>query len=311
MAWIAGIGIAVSAAFGATAVSGLTAMVVGGVVVGAAVGGLYSAVTGGNILKGVLYGAVGGAVVGAGGYALGFGEVAAGGGTMGAATTASGSQLSGTLGAEELGAQLGGAEISISGGIGSGATGGEGFGAALFTKDGIGFLGGAASLGAAFLNGGAAGDLGKDQIESNEKITSEKLAAEKEMAAANNKTALAVAGMQAESAARARESQERIAANELAFGKEKFGKEFDESQWRDRDDRKTVETAKREFAEGITEASKYVAGSTQVVSLVESNRRRNELPSPSWYDRNATTTTVASNQPAAQTPAQSTGILGA
>ena len=317
MAWVAGIGVAIAGAFGATiAATGITAMVVGGLVVGAAVGGLYSAITGGSILKGVLYGAVGGAVIGAGGAALGFG---------GASTGVSGAGVTGGIGAvgnTEVGilSATYGAEASVTGGVGGLVAKTGGLGASLFTKDGIGAVGAVASLGQGFLKGGLDSDFEYAKIESNEKLTEADLDARKEMNRRDNDTALAVAGMQAESAAGARESQEKMAAAELAFGKEKFSKEFEESQWRDRNDRETAETAKKKFAEGITEASKYVAGSTQVVNLVESNRRRKELPSPSWYDRNAASTTQTAQTPAAaQAPAQATtqptaqptGILGA
>lgn len=301
MAWIAGIGAAVAGIFTAGAVSSLASMVVGGLIVGAAVGGLYSAITGGDILDGVLYGALGGAVLGAGGAALGFGS-----GTLG--SVAGGEIAAGAIPVGIEGSAYGAAavtELSTSGGILGGVGAGiKSAGSALFTSEGFGAIGAVSSLGSAFLKGGMESDSIDKQIASSERMQSEKLDAEREMAAAANETALAQAEMAAESAAANRESQEKLATAELDFSKDKFSKEFGEDQWRDREDRREKKEAKERFEEGLQEASEYVAGNTQVANLVDSSRRRKELPSPAWYERPAPTT-----EPPAQPQPAATGML--
>ena len=301
MAWIAGIGAAVAGAFGASvAVGGLASMVIGGAVVGAAVGGLYSAVTGGDILKGVLFGAVGGAVVGFGGSALGFGQTA-----VGSATSISGAT---SLGASEnvaLAATTAGTEISASGGI-LGGVAPAATKSAFFTTEGMAATGMVASLGSAFLQGGAGSDIAESKIASDEKMQSERLAADKEMAQANNETQLAAAEIARAAGDARNKSAEKMAAADLDFNKNKFSQEFSEDQWRDRKDREEKATAKQEFQTGLEQASQYVAGNTQVVGLVETSRRRKSLPSPAWYAQSAkpaATAQVPVQQPAQPQPA--------
>jgi len=318
MPWLAGIGVAVAGAFGASvAATSLTAMVVGGMVVGAAVGGLYAAVTGGNILKGVLYGAVGGAVVGGGAYAMGYG----GYGVVSSESMAVPISGATSVGAGEN-AAMAAAEASQSGGIlGSVGGGGEitkttaGEGFKLFSSEGMYATGAISSLGGAFLKGGAEGDAAEKSIEASERMQSEKLAADKEIAKAANETALAQAEIAAGSADARNKSAEKMAAADLEFNKEKFSKEFSESQWRDRTDREEKETARQRFETGLGEASKYVAGNTKVVTLVESSRRRKQLPSPAWYGAATGTATGADASTAStaqqQAQPQPSGILGA
>jgi len=316
MPWLAGIGVAVAGAFGASvAATSLTAMVVGGMVVGAAVGGLYAAVTGGNILKGVLYGAVGGAVVGGGAYAMGYG----GYGVVSSESMAVPISGATSVGAGEN-AAMAAAEASQSGGILGGGggvatktTAEEGF--KLFSAEGMYATGAASSLGGAFLKGGAEGDANDKSIAASERMQSEKLAADKEIAKANNEAALAQAEIAAGSADARNKSAEKMAAADLEFNKEKFSKEFSESQWRDRTDREEKETARQRFETGLGEASKYVAGNTKVVNLVESSRRRKQLPSPAWYGAATGTATGADASTAStaqqQAQPQPSGILGA
>jgi len=297
MPWIAGIGAAVAGAFGASiAVGGLASMVIGGAIVGAAVGGLYSAVTGGDILKGVLFGAVGGAVVGFGGAALGFGQTAAAGSSAGFSPTTAGG-LSGSFATEgEVAMAVGtaGTELSTTGGIlGIVPTTAK---SAFFTTEGMAATGMVASLGSAFLQGGAGSDIAESKIASDEKMQAERLAADKEMAQANNETQLAAAEIARAAGDARNKSAEKMAAADLDFNKNKFSQEFSEDQWRDRKDREEKATAKQEFQTGLEQASQYVAGNTQVVGLVETSRRRKSLPSPAWYAQSA--------KPAAQAPIQ-------
>ena len=308
MPWIAGIGVAVAGAFGATiATTGLAAMVIGGAVVGAAVGGLYSAITGGDILQGVLFGAVGGAVVGFGGHAIGY----SGYGVVGSESLASPISGATSFGASEgaaMAAQTAATEVSTTGGILGGITKEAtktGFGA-LFTTEGMAATGMVASLGSAFLQGGAGSDIAESKIASDEKMQSERLAHDKELAAANNETQLAAAEIARAAGDARNKSAEKMAAADLDFNKNKFSQEFSEDQWRDRKDREEKATAKQEFQTGLEQASQYVAGNTQVVGLVETSRRRKSLPSPAWYAQSAkpaATAQVPVQQPAQPQPA--------
>jgi len=60
---LAGIGAWAASAVGVGTISVTTAAIVGGAIVGAAIGGITAAVTGGDIGKGLLFGAIGGAVL--------------------------------------------------------------------------------------------------------------------------------------------------------------------------------------------------------------------------------------------------------
>lgn len=302
MPWLGGIGAAVAAFVGiSVAAASVTAVVIGGIVVGAAVGGLYAAVTGGDILKGVLYGAVGGAVVGFGGVALGFaGPVTAAGGAGFAPTTAGG--LTGSLATEaEVAGAVGTAttEVSVTGGILGGA---PAAGGSLFTTEGLMMTQAVGSLGSAFLQAVAMGDAAEGQIASNEKMQSERLAADKELAEAGNATQLQAAEIARAAGDARNKSAEKMAAADLDFNKNKFSQEFTEDQWRDRTDREEKATAKQQFQSGLEQASQYVAGNTQTVGLVESSRRRKALPSPAWYAQSAKP--AAQGAPPVAQPAQ-------
>ena len=307
MPWLAGIGVAVAGAFGASiAVGGLASMVIGGIVVGAAVGGLYSAVTGGNILKGVLYGAVGGAVIGAGGYALGFaGSASSGAGATGSGALSAGSPTTvGNLSATYF------SETSASGGVLAG--GGEAVkgGATLFTSGWTSNIGGVASLGAAFLKGGAEGENTDKTIAAQKEMQEKELAAAAERTKAQNETTLASAEIARAAGDARNKSAEKMAANELAFGREKFGKEFEESQWRDRTDREEKETARVRFEAGVQEASKYIAGNSQVVDLVDVRRRRKSLARPIWRGGSAQPQKpIPPSEVPAQAPPQPASVL--
>ena len=293
--WLAAVGGAVMAAFGASAVtiaafSGF-ATIIGGMVVGAAVGGLYAAVTGGDILQGVLYGAVGGAVIG-GGYAA---FVYAGTGTgFGTAATAAGSSAPATATGGALGAVGNTGEGAMSATLGTeGATTGittTGTGAfesvateaSIFTSEHVIATGQVASLGAGLLKGATGDDYAKEKIKSDEKISAETLEAQKEMNARNNDTALAQAKIQAGSAAAQNASQEKMAAARLEFDQSKFSKEFDEMQFIDRENRREKRKAKNDFEGGLNDAADMtVAG----VQTLETQQRRRNLPSPVWYQK--------------------------
>lgn len=269
MPWIGAIGAAVASVFGASLAAGsLAAMVIGGIVVGAAVGAIYSAVTGGSILKGMLYGAIGGAVVGAGGYALGFG--AAGGASGGTASLGAGESLT-TVGGETF------VKSSILGGGTAGGGGAGGAAGTLFTSEGMGAVGAVASMGSAFLQGG--NQLDPDaQIAEREKDRQ----LQRELAQINASSSGSGAGLQYKAAMARIEADKEMHAKELAFNEEKFTKEFDESQWRYRDEKTEAETARQRFEQGIGEASNYVAGNMK--SVTEVNQDRRTLPAPVWSE---------------------------
>ena len=295
MPFLAPIGIAVAGAFGVgLAATGISAMVIGGLVVGAAVGGLYSAFTGGNILKGVLYGAVGGAALGAGAYAMGFGgygvvstESLAGGTSVGM-----GENVTGAMAAAKSATEV----SSVSGGTGGLiAEGGERAISAKgwFTAENYLAVGAISNLGSKFLAGGAAGDAAdadrKQQneqfykkLEADKKMQEESLLAQREMNAA-----------QVEAQLEGISAQERTADKNRDENARQFGLEFGESQWRDREGRAETERQRVRVNEGIHGAAAYVAGSTKVVNLVESTLKRKGLPGPSW---------AGSTQPGQQQP---------
>ena len=273
MGFLAVIGVAVAGAFGVTAISVGVAMVIGGVIVGAAVGALYAAVTGGNILKGLLYGAIGGAVVG-GGAAVALGATAAPGTVAGGYVAGTGQAL-GTAGAGATGSAsiLGGAAATKA--------------SSLFTASNVQAVGAVASLGSAFLHGGEELDPDAQLAEAEKDRDLQRELSQAKVDAAMGQAELGLEGTMARIA-----STEKIAGNELEFGKEKFTKEFDESKYRYRDEKAEVEAGRKRFEAGIKDASKYVRGNVKSVSLVETSKQRNNLPSPVW-----------SQQPQQQAPA--------
>jgi hypothetical protein len=250
-------------------------MVIGGIVVGAAIGGLYSAITGGSILKGVLYGAVGGAVIGAGGYALGFAGSSTTGSTLGSAGLGAGSPTTvGNLSATYF------TETSATGGVLAGEAAKDA--GSLFTSGWVSNIGAVASLGSAFLKGGMDSDNTEKTLAAQERMQDKELTAAAERTKAQNEAQLAAAEIARAASDARNKSAEKMAAEELAFGKEKFNQEFEESQWRDRTDREEKETARVRFENSVLEASEYVAGNSKVVDLVDVRRRRKLLARPIW-----------------------------
>ena len=311
MPFLAPIGVAVSGAFiGATAAAGLSAlttMVIGGLVVGAAVGGLYSAFTGGNILKGVLYGAVGGAALGAGAYAMGFGGygVVSTESLAGATSVGMGENVTGAMAAAQM--STGATEISgVSGGTGGLiAEGGEKAISAKgwFTAENYLAVGAISNLGSKFLAGGQAGEeAGANRAESARQFD-EKLKADREM---QEKSLLAQREMnaaQVEAQMAGIEAQVGTADKNREENARQFGLEFGESQWRDREGRAETERQRVRVNEGIHGAAAYVAGSTKVVNLVESTLKRKGLPGPSWAGSTQPGQQPAQQQVAQQAPA--------
>ena len=297
-------------------------MVIGGLVVGAAVGGLYAAFTGGNILKGVLYGAVGGAALGAGAYAMGFGGYGVasteslGATSVGmsenaaAAMAASGSQM--TAGMAEVSSVSGGTGGLIAQGTEK-AISAKGW----FTAENYLAVGAISNLGSKFLAGGAAGDAADaDRKQQNEQFY-EKLKADKEE---QEKSLLAQREMnaaQVEAQMAGIEAQVGTADKNREENARQFGLEFGESQWRDREGRAETERQRVRVNEGIHGAAAYVAGSTKVVNLVESTLKRKGLPGPSWAgstqpgQQPAPQQQVAQQAPAPQQAPQQQSILGA
>lgn len=285
MPWIGALGAVV---VGATE-AGIGSFLVGGLIVGAAVGGLYSAVSGGDILKGVLYGAVGGAVLGAGGAAaagLSWGETAAGG--------LAGSSVSGSSPLSLEGASSGfwgsdyveaaGAEHSVDGSgiLGAGSSKGGSLFTALGLKDMAGY-GGVAQLGAAFLSGSQSGknadtlaQIEREKIASQERITSE-----------NNARMLEATGLQVGAQNASTQANKELGFAKLAQDSDQFNKSFTESQWQDRENRKEKKDLIDSNTRNTIGAANYAAGNTQTADIVETNRRRRDLSAPSWYDQNA------------------------
>lgn len=279
MAFIAGIGAAVVGAFStaAASITGLT-MAVGTAIVGAGVGALYSAVTGGNILEGALYGAVGGAVVGYGASALGFGSAAATNIAGGAATTAT-----------EVAPYAAGSGQTL--GSGAGILSGSGVqasnmatGASNFWGSGSGVwnaAGAAMSMGSAFVQGG-------NSIDPDAALAFKEEEAQKDrdlktsLADKNNAASLEAAGMSLQATRDKIASDEKLAAEELAFSKEKWSSEFDESNWRYRDENEREDKAEEEQKTAISNASQAVQQNTKTASLVDNFRRRKQFVNPSW-----------------------------
>ncbi len=276
--WLGAIGGAVIAAFGGTAaVGGLAAMVVGGAIVGAAVGALYQAFTGGNILKGVLYGAIGGAVIGAGAAALGFGSAgsAAGSGAGGAAGSGAGAGATGTAGNTGI---LGTAESGSTTSLGSyGAVSAKVAPEAapsLWTT-GASYAGAVASLGSAFLKGGAVGENTDKQIAAQEKISREQ-----------NAAALQRAELVAAASRSNADLAQKTARERLVFDKNRFEQTFTEQKFQSRETRRLRELARTRNEAGILAASKYVGAKTPTV--VQVHQARKKLPFPSWAQQKTT-----------------------
>ena len=273
MAWLGAVGAAVVGYFGVSvAASSLAAMVVGGIVVGAAAGALYSAVSGGNILKGALYGALGGAVVGAGGWALGFGGTGAASATAVPEVGAAGST---TLGAEtaSTGAILGGTNT-----VAAKTTAG-----ALFTAENVQAMGAVASLGSAFMKGG-------DTLDTDAQLAE----AEKDRELRRKESADRVAASEKSSDTSLQQTMAQIASNEKIsqaerdLKAEQFTADFDFRTRQYEEEAALVETGRQRFETGIKEGADYVKSNTPTVSLVEVSEQRKSLPGPSWWEEQQT-----------------------
>jgi hypothetical protein len=259
MPWLAAVGFAIVG----TAVSVGFATVVGGIVVGAAIGALYSAVTGGNILKGVLYGAIGGAVVGGVGAAMGLGTAAAG--STGVATAEVG--VAGTT--------LGGTTAELGGTLTAASTTGiaeAGAGASLFSAEGLSAASSLMTAGSAFMAGGQQLDpdaqmaLAREKMESDERIAAMRGGGSTSL----EETRLRIA------------SGEKLAASDLLENARQFDESLQERIFEDRETRKEEEEARGRFEVGILEASEYMESATETVSVVESSSQRRDLPAPVW-----------------------------
>ena len=271
MCWLAGVGVAVASIVGAEVAGTMAAAVIGGIVVGAVVGAVYAGITGGNILQGMLYGAIGGAVVGGVGYAMGFGA---------AAGTTGGSSGAGAIGgktAVEYGttktAGLFATETMAN------STSAAAFGSSLNSS----IAGPALMAGAEMLKGGLSKAPEVDKDWEREKMDRE--------ADLN----LQVANIKSGDSAYAVDSQYQTAAEQLAFQKEKFREEFDESKRQFDVQRDDELSAKDRFNQSVAAAGDYAAGTAQSASLVEINRQRKELAAPLWLQTKGANATVAAS----------------
>ena len=298
MAWFAGLGVAVVGFFSSTAAAALStgvAMAIGGAIVGAGVGALYSLATDGNILEGALYGALGGAAIGYGASALGLGAVAP---EMSAVQY-------GVSGGQVLGAQTATNAASSTLTVSNMAQGAAG---SLFTtKEGWGTIGGAMSLGSAFLKGGSQLDPDAALAFKEDEAAKDRASAQ-QIASERNATTLEAASMNLAATRENIASSEKLSFANLEQSKEQYNKEFNESRWRDREDRAEIERGRLRFEAGVAEGSKFVKANTQKVSLVESSRRRKTLPGPSWWNDTGNESTTQQQESATDQP-QSTGIV--
>lgn len=280
MPWIAAIGAAVCAYVGVAAVSTMVAMVVGGAIVGAAVGALYTAVKGGNLGKNVLYGAIGGAVVGAGGAALGYGEAASatatsttstGLGTAGSGVTAESTTI--TTGAGNLAAPA----ATTTAGSTAGSTASELFAS---SQEWMG-IGAVANMLGGFLSGSdkmSASqqlDAQKEQLDAqlaaNKENLDKQLAAQRDIASSNNAT-----------------TEEKI-ANDLAVStaqlkqaQDQFNSTMDWNKFQYSDTNARTDKTKADNNAAITDASQYIQDSSKSPTVTQTNSRRKQLASPIW-----------------------------
>ena len=296
MAWIGVAGAAIAGAVGGSvAAASLTAYMIGGIVIGAVVGAVYSGVTSGSILKGMLYGAIGGAAVGGAGYAL-YGGVAAAGAAGGAAAGAGSigaSVMSGTTGGAVVttGAETFGSTMALAGTTGATeATASGGFLSTLGSSS----IGSIATLGKEFLAGGMSGQDEVDKDWEREKM--QFAAAEEEK---NREAQIKMAGMRSGgSSGSSAALQYKAASEQLAFEKQKFREEFDESKRQFDVNRGDELGAKERFQKSVEQGGAYAAGQAQTVSLVEINRQRKELPAPPWISgKSVNKTSPATPQP--------------
>jgi hypothetical protein len=246
-------------------------MVVGGIVVGAAAGALYSAVSGGNILKGTLYGALGGAVVGAGGWALGFGGTGAASATAVPEVGATGSTA---IGAEtaSTGAILGGTDAATSTTAGT-----------LFTAENVQAMGVVASLGSAFMKGGDTLDTDAQLAEAEKDRELRRQESADRIAASDKSSDTSLQQTMAQIA-----SNEKISQAERDLKAEQFTADFDFRTRQYEEEAALVETGRQRFETGIKEGADYVKSSTPTVSLVEVSEQRKSLPGPSWWEEQQT-----------------------
>ena len=299
MAWIGVAGAAIAGAVGGSvAAASLTAYMIGGIVIGAVVGAVYSGVTSGSILKGMLYGAIGGAAVGGAGYALYGGAAAAGaaGGAGGAAAGAGSigaSVMSGTTGGAVIttGAKTFGSTMVLAGTTGATeATASGGFLSTLGSSS----IGSIATLGKEFLAGGMSGQDEVDKDWEREKM--QFAAAEEEK---NREAQIKMAGMRSGgSSGSSAALQYKAASEQLAFEKQKFREEFDESKRQFDVNRGDDIDAKARFQKSVEQGGAYAAGQAKGMDLVEINRQRKELPAPPWISgKSVNKTSPATPQP--------------
>ena len=255
MAWVAGIGYAV----GVSAAATTTAYMVGGAIIGAAIGGLYSAVTGGDILKGVLYGAIGGAVAG-----YGIAAVTATGITTGAAGTGAGI---GAGGFDATTAATIGTELSAGSGTGS-VVGG------LLDSKGAAVIGtGLTKWYESISDKAAAKEAGELKL----KLQKRQLDAQIKMASAKGG-----GGGGSSGAVEAAKIRAGVDMASLGFQKDKFAQEFSEQKYRYRDEKDTAAKQRAEFQKSIFDAASVAKTEAKSAELVDSNRRRKDLPASTW-----------------------------
>lgn len=281
MAFLGVVGFALGVGASAAATS---AIVVGGMVVGAAVGALYSAVTGGNILKGVLYGAIGGAVVGAGAAvysgamatSIGGEALAAGGGIDATGAIVTSSQTAGLAAGEAGLAQAG--SLAAAGKL-----------AAAAPATGGGIFTGGGTLGSTMQGVAAMGSMGQAFLSGSQQLDPDALLAEKEK---DRQLQLELQKLRNDGAAGSTsyaETMARIASAEKLANADRvesarqFDKKLEESVYKDRTDREDEKEGRERFERGLLEASDYVRGNNQTASIAETSNQRRALPNPIWY----------------------------
>jgi hypothetical protein len=281
MAFIGIIGAAVAGAVGVSvAAASIAAGIIGGMVVGAVVGAVYSAVTGGNILKGMLYGAIGGAVLGGVGAAIaGAGSIS----TAATAPTAAGWTPAGMV-APATSSQLAGQGVigvnayAGSGVAASGAAGGAGSagGAASWLSgisEGMKAIGPLATVAGESIKGGAMTAAADDKNEF-DAIEGEK----------NRQLRLEEARMSSETSRYGVDKTFQSASDQLQAKKDEFKTTFDESKRQFDTTRQDVIDNTSKLSQGIQD----VQLETKQVNLLELQRQRKSLVTPSWLTLNKT-----------------------
>lgn len=260
MAFVAAIGAAVVSAFGATATAGVAA-VVGNAVVGAAVGALYSAVTDGDILKGTLFGAIGGAVTGGIGEAL----------------------------------NLTGSAAAVSEEMASAASGAGGSAMEVAADSALGIGGEAAvnTAAPAYTSGLMGTNLVSQPVQSS--LISSSALVQPNLVTAQTVQPSLVDSFFKSTAQSAGNNIFSLGAAFLNAGAgddrtEEFKRQYDE-------DRKNELSDREAFSRSTQSAAQYAAGAAQSATLSEINKMRLELPAPVWSTgKQRPQPTTASNQ---------------